>query len=242
MGTRPFFKFYPSNWRADQALRICSAAARGLWIEMLCLMHEAKPYGHLVVSGRPVTEAQLATLSGFPLDQVSALLAELENAGVFSKNAKGVIYSRRMTRDESKAARCAKAGKQGGGNPQLSARKNSQKSATFKGTYKGEVKGESDVTFDLEARGHIPDTFPKRALPNLASPFSPKRKTKQDWTPEQRKAAWLSNICKELERTLPPAKYLLWIEAYMAGDKTAQELAEQIDQKLKERKARMEHA
>ena len=59
---RPWFKFYPSDWRADQALRSCSVAARGLWIECMCIMHEADPYGHLVVNGRPVTDTLLARL------------------------------------------------------------------------------------------------------------------------------------------------------------------------------------
>lgn len=226
MGELPFFKFYPADWRADQALRMCSAAARGLWVECMCLMHEAKPYGHLLVNGKSLTDAQLAIQTGIPHDQITALIGELETAGVFSRNSDGVIYSRKMTRSAKRSAINKKNGKSGG-NPHLVNRTDNQA---------------DKPPVSLEARGHIPDSFPKRALPNLASPFSPKRKTKRDWTPEQRKAAWLSNICKELERTLPPAKYLLWIEAYMAGDKTAQELAEQTDHRLKERKARMEHA
>jgi hypothetical protein len=44
-------KFYPSDWRSDPMLRLCSLAARGLWMEMMCLMHEAEPYGSLLVNG-----------------------------------------------------------------------------------------------------------------------------------------------------------------------------------------------
>jgi hypothetical protein len=44
---RPAFQFYPGDWLRDMALRSCSMEARGLWIEMLCLMHDAVPYGHL---------------------------------------------------------------------------------------------------------------------------------------------------------------------------------------------------
>jgi len=50
---QPWLKFFPSDWRADPALRMCSLAARGLWIEMLCLMHEARPHGSLLVNGKP---------------------------------------------------------------------------------------------------------------------------------------------------------------------------------------------
>lgn len=75
---------------------------------------------------------------------------------------------------------------------------------------------------------------------DLVRPLFPNRKKDRDWTPEQRKAAWLSNICKELERTLTPEKYGLWLEAYGAGDKTAIQLAEQIDRQLKGRTQRQQ--
>ncbi|TPE53063.1 hypothetical protein [Amaricoccus solimangrovi] len=111
-------KFYPSDWRADPRLRMCSLAARGLWMEMLALMHEATPYGHLLISGISPTDAQLAVLAGAPSDQIPDLLGELESAGVFSRTRSGAIYSRRMTRDDKKSAQARKNGKNGG-NPIL---------------------------------------------------------------------------------------------------------------------------
>lgn len=84
-------------------MRSVSLAARCLWLECMCVMHRAEPYGHLVVNGRPVTDTQLAILAGAPPDLVPALKAELETAGVFSRNRAGVIYSRRMTRDEKRS-------------------------------------------------------------------------------------------------------------------------------------------
>lgn len=113
----PWFKFYPSDWRADPALRMCSIGARGLWMEMLCVMHEANPRGALMVNGNPVTERQLAGLTGCALKEVLSLLEELEAAGVFSRD-NGVIFSRRMRRDDEKAER-DKANGRSGGNPSL---------------------------------------------------------------------------------------------------------------------------
>lgn len=115
----PFLKFYTSNWRSDPALKMCSMAARGLWIEMICLMHEATPYGHLLVSSRSPTDSQLAVLVGAPSDQIPELVGELESAGVFSRTKEGVIYSRRLTRMQKKAATARKNGHKGG-NPTLS--------------------------------------------------------------------------------------------------------------------------
>jgi len=118
MTAAPWMKFYPSDWRSDPRLRMCGLAARGLWMEMIALMHEATPYGHLLVSGKPPTDIQLAMLAGTSPDQIPALLGELEAAGVFSRTGKGVIYSRRMTRDD-KRTRAARANGKLGGNPSL---------------------------------------------------------------------------------------------------------------------------
>lgn len=113
----PWFKFYPSDWRADPALRMCSIGARGLWMEMLCVMHEAEPRGSLLVNGNPVSERQLAGLAGCSLKEVTGFIEELEAAGVFSRD-NGAIYSRRMRRDDEKAER-DKANGRNGGNPAL---------------------------------------------------------------------------------------------------------------------------
>lgn len=114
----PWFKFYPSDWRADPALRMCSLAARGLWMEMLCLMHEASPRGSLLINGLPVSTKQLASLVGVSEREIVGCLGQLESAGVFSREDSGTIYSRRMRRDDEKAAR-DKANGKGGGNPSL---------------------------------------------------------------------------------------------------------------------------
>ena len=114
----PWVKWYWSDWRSDPRLRMCSLAARGLWAEMLALMQEAEPYGHLVVNGLAPTDTQLAVLAGAPPEQIPDLLGELESTGVFSRTQKGVIYSRRMTRDERKSRKARLNGKTGG-NPSL---------------------------------------------------------------------------------------------------------------------------
>jgi hypothetical protein len=124
----PWLKFYPSDWRADPALRVCSLASRGLWMEMLCLMHEAAPRGSLLVNGQPVTDKQLAALCGVSGRDVTRCIEQLETAGVFSREDNQTIYSRRMRRDEERAER-DKANGKGGGNPRLKAGVNPQDKA-----------------------------------------------------------------------------------------------------------------
>lgn len=99
----PYMKFYPRDWRGDQALRSVSVAARGLWMECLCIMHEAKPYGHLLLNGDPVGDDTLARMAGVPVDEVARLMAELRKAGVLSVTRNGVVFSRRMTKDHARA-------------------------------------------------------------------------------------------------------------------------------------------
>lgn len=101
--SQPWFKFQPAAWRGDQALRAVSLAARGLWIECLCIMHEAKPYGHLVLNGTAIGDETLARMTGVPVDEVRALLAELRKAGVLSMASTGIVLSRRMVKDHERA-------------------------------------------------------------------------------------------------------------------------------------------
>jgi hypothetical protein len=115
---RPAFQFYPSDWLRDPALRSCSLAARGLWTDLLCYMHEGTPYGHLALNGEPITDAQAARMVGTTVATYRKLLQELEASGVSSRDATNVLYSRRMVRDEHVRSVRA-AGGHLGGNPKL---------------------------------------------------------------------------------------------------------------------------
>ena len=157
----PWLKFYPTDWRSDPALRMCSMAARGLWIEMIALMHEATPYGHLLVSGRSPTDAQLAVLVGAPSDQIPELLGELDAAGVFSRTREGVIYSRKMTRTAKKAAIARKNGKNGG-NPALSKERENPPSDNLKDKGKDKPqKPEARSQIEGEAKASLFDDGPQ---------------------------------------------------------------------------------
>lgn len=116
----PYMKFYARDWRGDGALRMCSFAARGLWVDLLTIMHdEGDPYGHLSINGTQPTTSHLARMLGGTPKEVERLLGELEGAGVFSRTEAGTIYSRRMVRDKIKADTDRANGKDGGGNPNL---------------------------------------------------------------------------------------------------------------------------
>jgi hypothetical protein len=47
MAIRPAFQFYPADWRNNAKLRRCSEAARGAWVDVLCILHDSDEYGVL---------------------------------------------------------------------------------------------------------------------------------------------------------------------------------------------------
>lgn len=118
MGARPWFKFYPDNWRAEPKLKLVSRAARSLWIDLMCLMHESSPYGHLLIDGWRPSFKDLALILGDNERDIYRLMGELTTKQVFSKTEDGTIYSRRMVRDYERA-QADKANGKVGGNPIL---------------------------------------------------------------------------------------------------------------------------
>lgn len=114
----PSFQFYPGDHLRDPAIRGLSLAARGLWIDMLCLMHQSDRRGYLEFKGGgPIQPDRLAIMVGGEVNQVVNLLDEMRLTGVFSED-NGTIYSRRMVKDEKLSQIRRESGKQGG-NPHL---------------------------------------------------------------------------------------------------------------------------
>ncbi len=144
----PWFKFYPADWRAEPALRMVSMEARGLWIECMCLMHEAEPYGHLVVRGASLETPQLAAIVGASEQLVRSCLHELEEAGVLSVKPDGTVYCRRMVRDAKNRERAKNHGKRGG-NPVL---KNQVASNIYELPLKGMDKARDKATLKLRGQ------------------------------------------------------------------------------------------
>lgn len=92
---RPAFQFYPDNWRNNSNLRRCSWAARGVWVEVICLMHDADEYGVL-----PWSLKEIALALGAPMP----LLRELVEKGVLKGCDEGecepYIYTPRSGRKD----------------------------------------------------------------------------------------------------------------------------------------------
>lgn len=233
----PWLKFYPSDWQSDQALGMCGLAARGLWMEMLAIMHKATPYGHLVVNGMKPSDEQLAALARAPADQIRALTQELESAGVFSRTRNGTIYSRRMTKDDKRrndGDKAAVIGTIPGSRRDRQRTERPKQNSPLPGVDGGveeappsssEARGssvfnKSGLASGPRARGRARGTQPLRSLTEIGGP---------DWSdPEVRKAAWQMKAFGIVRRHLPDKEATELIQKFMEGDKAAKAAVERL--------------
>lgn len=44
---RPSLQFYPGDWQSNPKLRRCSHAEKGIWLDVLCILHDQDEYGIL---------------------------------------------------------------------------------------------------------------------------------------------------------------------------------------------------
>jgi hypothetical protein len=94
--------FYPDDWLQNPALSRCSAAARGVWMDMLCLMFERR--GVLSTGRTPWTDQEIAeALRGDTAANLECI-HELLKKGVAHRNSSGAIFSGRLVRDEQALA------------------------------------------------------------------------------------------------------------------------------------------
>lgn len=100
MAKSPGFWFFTGDWMKDPELRFCSLFARGLLVDLLCILFEAKEQGYASnPDGSARSDEQIVdAISGGDRDQKLFALAELEKSGVLSRDSRGVLFSRRLAR------------------------------------------------------------------------------------------------------------------------------------------------
>lgn len=93
----PWMKFWVSDWMMDERLAQCSPSTRGIWMDLLCVMHASGRTGEL--SG---TIDQLARVARCTPDEMLSALRELrQTVTAESRESHGVVtvINRRMSRD-----------------------------------------------------------------------------------------------------------------------------------------------
>jgi len=93
---RPAQQWYWDDWFSAFDVRLCSLAARGLWIDMLGIMWKAEIRGTLTVNGKQMDNKTLAKITGASISEIKPLLKEMEINKVFSRLDDGTVICRRM--------------------------------------------------------------------------------------------------------------------------------------------------
>ena len=152
----PAIQFYPGDWRKDVGVQSLSFHDRGVWFEMLLLMHESERRGFLVLNGRPMSDETIARALGLDKQILTLALTSLLESGVASREDEtGAIYCRRMARDEKLRKVRSDAGKKGGNPLLLKQNPTTQVNQTLKMKMKKEDE-ESTSSFlspEMVARG-----------------------------------------------------------------------------------------
>ena len=115
---RPSFPFYPADWLNDIKLQSCSLGAQGLLINLMCLMHQSKRFGYLLINDHNPSDKEVIKLLRIHHRTYQQRLRELLLYGVLKKDEKDIIFCNRMVKDEELRLLRQKIGKTGG-NPAL---------------------------------------------------------------------------------------------------------------------------
>jgi hypothetical protein len=120
MAKSPGFWFFVGDWMKDPELRFCSIFARGLLVDLLCILFEANEQGYASnPDGTPRPDEQIVdAVSGGSREEKLSALAELERSGVLSRDFRGVLYSRRLARLAEVSAARKQSGSKGGSKTQ----------------------------------------------------------------------------------------------------------------------------
>lgn len=97
MAKLPWFKFFPTWWLGDTELSKCTSATRGVWIDLLCAMHQSGRSGEL----RGTTD-QIARLARCSTAELTQALTELQTTGtadVTFRNNDVTVINRLMKRE-----------------------------------------------------------------------------------------------------------------------------------------------
>lgn len=176
MSKLPALQFYPGDWKKDAGVQALSFEDRGIWFEILLLMHESEHRGKLLLNGKPMSEDALARVIGVDKHILTTTLSTLLTYGVASIDEEnGALICRRMVRDESVRQEKIRAGKMGGNpvllkqNPTTHLKQNGGSSVSASVSVSKEQTADAPVTVKIHP-GSTPLTEPPSKTTNPKPP------------------------------------------------------------------------
>lgn len=123
---QPYLPLYVDDWMNNNKLKMCSPAAHGLMVSIMCIMHKEKTYGRVLLKQKfKQTESnvknfalQIAKLSAFEITEIEKPFNELIAEGSL-KIDENYLICPRMVRDFETSEKRAVAGRKGGTTPKV---------------------------------------------------------------------------------------------------------------------------
>lgn len=112
------FQFFASDWLSDPSLRMCAPETRGLWIDILCLMHQSPERGFLMIKNEILCDEHVRKALNFEKKKFEFCMSELKRFDIIKKDEKERYYCKRMVEAQSLSEKRKASGKLGG-NPKL---------------------------------------------------------------------------------------------------------------------------
>lgn len=113
----PAATFFWNDWEDDKELKLCSLAAQGLWMRLLCIAARSPEPGIVQMGEHPSTlETALPLLSrsvAETVETIRPLIDELLTSGAASLDRHQRIFCRRMVRAAALSAKRSDAGQRG---------------------------------------------------------------------------------------------------------------------------------
>lgn len=161
----PAFQFYPADWLKDPGINALDYFEQGVWIKLLCLMHESEEPGKLLLGGRPYPEDRLATALGLSGEVMGRVISTLITLNVASRDeVTGALMSRRMVRDRETVRKRVEWGKKGGNPAFVKGKKNPyyQKDNL-------DDNSEDNLTHNPENNGRLSHEITQKITPSSSS-------------------------------------------------------------------------
>lgn len=118
---QPYLPLYVDDWMNNNKLKMCSPAAHGIMISIMCIMHKENEYGKVLLKQKfkQTTDQiknfalQVAKLSAFDLSEVEVPFQELLSEGILIVEGEHLVCPR-MVRDCEISLKRSSAGRNGG--------------------------------------------------------------------------------------------------------------------------------
>ena len=111
----PALQFYVGDWKKDLGVQALGYEERGIWIELLFLMHESERRGYFQLNGKAVPDEMTSKILRIHGNKWKKVKRKLEETNIVSfEPDTGIMFNRRMVRDEEKREKSKENGKLGG--------------------------------------------------------------------------------------------------------------------------------